>query len=85
MGESWLAPGLPSIVARPEIVIEGFRRIPPSDSSSSEGGEAEEGGVIRGDWVTIPFRYKPGDVSASPPWVSSGNDPAPNFIIIMNE
>ena len=44
------------------------------EAATGVEGEAEEGGVIRGDWVTIPFRYKPGDVSASPPWVSSGNE-----------
>ena len=52
----WLDPGPPSVVARPEVVIEGLQR-------SAWGSQKQT-------WVEIPFMYKPGDLQRSLPWVA---------------
>jgi len=54
---AWLYPGPPSVVGRPEVVLEGL--IP----GTGHFGVPEK-------WVEIPFLYKPSDPYGNLPWVA---------------
>ena len=54
---AWLYPGPPSVVGRPEVVLEGL--IP----GTGRFGVPEK-------WVEIPFLYKPSDPMGGLPWVA---------------